>query len=107
MTDEPTSPTTEPAADTAPEDPKLKELKSRAQFTRPTVKVSHDGVSERLLKELNAALDRDELVKVKFVAMKDAKKILSRVIEQQTKSLMVQRVGHTATYYRARGAGGA
>lgn len=102
MTDETVSPDTESAPDTRSDDPKLKDLKARAQLTRATVKFSHDGVCERLLKELNAALDKDELVKVKFVAMKDQKKILSRVLEQQTKSLMVQRVGHTATYYRAK-----
>ncbi|MEQ1861870.1 MAG: YhbY family RNA-binding protein [Chthoniobacteraceae bacterium] len=100
MTDEPIEATSAPAQE--PEDPKLKELKARAQLTKATVKVGHDGVSERLIKILNGALDQHELVKVKFGAMKDQKKLLSRVLEQQTNSLMVQRVGHTATYYRAR-----
>lgn len=83
-------------------DPKLKELKARAQLTKATLKVSHDGVSERLIRLVNEALDQNELVKVRFVAQKDQKRLLSRVLEQQTNSLMVQRVGHTATYYRAR-----
>jgi RNA-binding protein YhbY len=36
------------------------------------------------------------------MAMKDQKKILARAIEVQTESKMVQRVGNTATYYRAK-----
>jgi RNA-binding protein len=95
MTDEPTPPAEQ-------EDPKLKELKSRAQRLQPLIRVSHDGVSERLLKAMNEALDHHELVKVRFVALKEQKKGLSRAIEQLTNSLMVQRVGHTATYYRAK-----
>lgn len=82
--------------------PKLKELKARAQLTQATVRIGHQGISESLIKSVNEALDQHELVKVKFVAMKDQKKALSRVLEKETGALMVQRVGHTATYYRAK-----
>ena len=102
MTDEPVSPDSESAAELAPGDPKLKELKARAQLTRATIRVGHNGVSENLIKELNIALDQHELVKVKFAARKDEKRSLSREIEQRTNSLMVQRVGFTATYFRAK-----
>jgi len=84
------------------DDPKLKELKARAQHTHASLNVKHDGPSERFLKVLNDALDREEMVKIRFVALKDQKKGLSRVIEQMTGALLVQRVGHTATYYRAK-----
>ena len=87
------------------EDPKLSDLKSRAQRAQAIIRVSHDGVSEGLLKAMNEALDLHEVVKVKFVARKDEKKILSRVIEEKTDSVMVQRVGHTATYYRRKKSG--
>lgn len=101
MTDEPTPPDHIDALKDS-DDPKLKELKARAQFTRASINVSHDGVSEQLVKRVSEALDRDEMVKVRFVALKDQKRALSRALEQMTDSLMVQRVGHTATYYRAR-----
>ena len=55
-----------------------------------------------MLKALNDALDQHELVKIKFTALKDEKKVLARAIEVQTESKMVQRVGNTATYYRAK-----
>lgn len=112
MTDEPTP--TEPAAEAPkpapffsaladhPDNPKLKELKARAQLTQVSVKISHDGISERLIRVMNDALDQHEMVKVKFVALKDQKRALSRVLEAATNSMMVQRVGHTATYFRAK-----
>ena len=83
-------------------EPKLGELKSRAQLLQPLVRVGHDGISPQMLKALNDALDQHELVKIKFMAMKDQKKVLARAIEVQTESKMVQRVGNTATYYRAK-----
>lgn len=95
------------AKDAEQKDPRLKDLKARAQLTRATVKVGHDGVSERFLKIMNDELDLHELVKVKFTANKDQKKGLSRIVEEMTNSLMVQRVGHTATYYRAKSASAA
>jgi RNA-binding protein len=85
-----------------PAEPKLGELKSRAQLLQPLVRVGHDGISPAMLKALNEALDQHELVKIKFMAMKDQKKILARAIEVQTESKMVQRVGNTATYFRAK-----
>lgn len=102
MTDEPKPPRTPNALDDKSDDPKLKELKARAQLTRFSIKIGHGGINDGVVNEVNAALDRDEIVKVKFVALKDQKKALSRVLEQMTNSLMVQRVGHTATYYRAK-----
>jgi RNA-binding protein len=85
-----------------PSEPKLGELKSRAQLLDPLVRVGQDGVSPQLIKAVNDALNLHELVKIKFMALKDQKKVLVREIEQQTHSRMVQRVGNTATYYRAK-----
>lgn len=84
-------------------EPKLGELKSKAQLLQPLVRVGHDGISAPMLKALNDALDQHELVKIKFTALKDQKKVLARAIEVQTESKMVQRVGNTATYYRKKG----
>ena len=84
---------------------KLGELKSRAQLLQPLVRVGHDGISPAMLKALNDALDQHELVKIKFMALKDQKKVLARAIEVQTEATLVQRVGNTATYYRARKSG--
>jgi RNA-binding protein len=85
-----------------PIEPKLGELKSRAQLLEPLVRVGHDGISPQMLKALSDALDQHELVKFKFMALKDQKKVLARAIEVQMEATRVQRVGNTATYYRAK-----
>jgi RNA-binding protein len=82
------------------DNPRLAALKAKAQTLKPLVRVGHEGVSEGFLKSLNEALDQHELVKIKFVAMKEFKKGMSRHIATLTDSELVQRVGNTATYFR-------
>jgi len=88
-------------------DPKLGELKARAQMLKPLIRVSHEGLTQKLIVALNQALDQHELVKVKFMAMKDQKKVLAKALEVQTDARLVQQVGHTATYWRAKKKAGA
>lgn len=83
-------------------DPKLGELKARAQMLKPLIRVSHEGITQKLIAALNQALDQHELVKIKFMAMKDQKKVLAKALEVQTDATLVQQVGHTATYWRAK-----
>jgi RNA-binding protein len=83
-------------------DPKLGELKARAQLLKPIIRVSHEGLTQKLIAALNQALDQHELVKIKFMASKDQKKVLAKALEVQTNARLVQQVGHTATYWRAK-----
>src|SRR5215217_1064577 len=83
-------------------DPKLGELKARAQMLKPLIRLSHEGITQKTIAALNQALDQHELVKVKFMAMKDQKKVLAKALEVQTDARLVQQVGHTATYWRAK-----
>lgn len=83
-------------------DPKLGELKARAQMLKPLIRVSHEGITQKLIAALNQALDQHELVKIKFMAMKDQKKVLAKALEVQTDARLVQQVGHTATYWRGK-----
>jgi RNA-binding protein len=89
------------------QDPKLGELKGRAQMLKPLVRLSHDGITQKIITALNQALDQHELVKVKFMAMKDQKKVLAKALEVASDSRLVQQVGHTATYWRAKKAASA
>ena len=84
------------------DDPKLGELKARAQLLKPLIRVSHEGLTQKLIAALNQALDQHELVKIKFMAMKDQKKVLAKALGVQTEATVVQQVGHTATFWRAR-----
>jgi RNA-binding protein len=86
------------------QEPRMRELKRRAQLLSPVVRIGVDGASDRVVHAIIEALERHELVKVKFVAQKEDKKQLVRQLEQQTGSRLVQQVGHTATYFRLRSA---
>ena len=80
----------------------LHELKARAQRLEPVVKIGHAGVTEALVRSLDAALTAHQLVKVKFTAFKDEKKILAPQLAGQTGSELIQRVGNVAVYFRRR-----
>lgn len=81
-------------------EPNLRDLKVRAQQLNPSVKLGKAGVTPEFLAELNGALDRNQLVKVRFEGFKDERKPLSKELAEKTESLLVQQVGHTAVYYR-------
>lgn len=51
-------------------------------------------------KELNDALERTELVKVRFADLKEEKKVLAPQIAEKSGSHFVTRVGHVAVYFR-------
>lgn len=82
-------------------EPSLRELKSRAQLLKPTAKLGKAGASPEFLAELEKLLTLHQLVKVRFEGFKDERKTLSKELAAQTRSQLVQQVGHTAVYYRA------
>lgn len=83
--------------------PKLSDLKARAQRLDPIVKVGHAGVSEAFLRSLDEALTQHELVKIKFSDFKEQKKQLAPEIARRTQSKLIMRVGNVAVYYRGKG----
>jgi len=77
-----------------------RQLKSIAQRLEATVRVGKNGLSDGFFKELNDALERTELVKVRFADLKEEKKILAPQIAEKSGSHFVTRVGHVAVYFR-------
>lgn len=77
-------------------------MKARAQLLEPVLKVGKSGVSDGFLAALDQALNDHELVKIRFDAFKEQKKVLAPQIAERTASQLVMRVGHVAVYYRAR-----
>lgn len=77
-----------------------RQLKSKAQRLDATVKVGKNGLSEGFFKEMGDALDRLELVKVRFTDLKDEKKQLAPQIAERTQSHFVTRVGNVAVFFR-------
>ncbi len=80
--------------------PQRRQLKAIAQGMDASIKIGKNGLSEGFLKELGEALDRLELVKVRFVEFKEEKKELAPKIAELTNSQLVTRVGHVAVYFK-------
>ena len=85
--------------------PTLRQLKSRSQQLKPLIHLGKAGPTPEFLAALDETLDRNHLVKLRFEAMKDERKTLSRKLAEITGSLLVQQVGHTAVYFRKRTSG--
>ena len=78
----------------------LRELKSRAQLLKPTIKLGKAGATPEFYTAFNETLNSQHLVKLRFEGMKDERKTLSKELAAQTGSLLVQQVGHTAVFFR-------
>jgi RNA-binding protein len=85
-------------------EPNLRELKSRAQQLKPTIRLGKAGLTAEFLAAFDEALQRVTLVKLRFEDFKDERKTLSKQLAEQSGSRLVQQVGHTAVFYRAKGA---
>ena len=76
-------------------------LRGLAHSLSPIVLVGNKGISDNLLDELKQALDRHELVKLRVLAeTREERDQLVLAIQRHTGAELIQRVGHTATFYR-------
>ena len=79
-----------------------KYLRSLAHSLKPVVFVGKNGLTDELLASLDAALDRHELIKVKFIEHKEKaqKDQLVGTICREMDSARAGLIGHTAIIYR-------
>jgi RNA-binding protein len=79
-----------------------KYLRGLAHHLVPAVSVGQKGLTPSLVEELDRALDRHELVKVKFLDFKEkeAKTALSAELAEKTGAALCGLIGHTAIFYR-------
>lgn len=79
-----------------------KYLRGRAHRLKTVVLVGQKGISASLLASLQEALNVHELIKVRFVDLKDrgAKAECLAEIERRTGSCLAGQIGHTAILYR-------
>jgi RNA-binding protein len=75
-------------------------LKSVAHHLKPLVHVGKLGISDNLIDAMDQALEKHELVKVKFVDLKDEKTEISETLAEKTSSELVGIIGNIATFYR-------
>lgn len=79
-----------------------KYLRGLAHGLKALVFVGQKGVAPAVLEAAREALRAHELIKVKFVDLKDrrVKAELAAEIERSTDSVLVGLIGHTAIFYR-------
>lgn len=76
-------------------------LRALAHSLRPVVILGPDGPTEAVTKELDEALARHELVKVKLAAEGEAEcDAQTEALVEGSDSLLVQRIGNVAVLYR-------
>ena len=78
-------------------------LRGLAHGMSPVVFIGHKGLTERVILSMDTALRAHELVKVKFVDIKDRtlKEELAERIEGETLCEMVGMIGHVGVFFRA------
>ena len=77
-----------------------KYLRGLAHHLKPLVQVGKQGLIENLITTVSQALDAHELIKVKFLDLKERKEDLSRELATRTKSELAGLVGNIAILYR-------
>lgn len=79
-----------------------KYLRGLAHNLKPAVTIGQKGITAPVVTEIDEALNRYELIKIKFVDFKekDQKKELVSIIEEKTASHTVGMIGHTVIFYR-------
>ena len=77
-------------------------LKGLAHKVKPVVFVGHKGITDAVTHSTEEALNKHELIKLKFIDFKEKtrKKELAARLEKITGSEMVGMVGHTAIFFR-------
>jgi RNA-binding protein len=77
-------------------------LRGLGQGLKPVVHVGRSGAGESLVRAADRALDSHELIKVKFVDLKekDEKRDAARLLEEALSCELVGMIGHTGLFYR-------
>jgi RNA-binding protein len=75
-------------------------LRGQAHSLRPLVQIGKQGLTEAALRQIDAALDDHELIKVQAPASKEEKREMARQIETALEAEVVGLIGHILTLYR-------
>ena len=79
-----------------------KALRAQAHGLKPVVSVGQKGMTDALFRAVDRALERHELIKVKFIEMKEKeeKQAAARVLEEKARCDLVGLIGHTGIFFR-------
>jgi len=73
-----------------------------AHKLKPVVFIGQKGIGDTVLKSTGEALEKHELIKVKFIEFKekDSKKEIAGIIEEKLSCELVGMIGHMAIFYK-------
>lgn len=77
-----------------------KYLRGLANPLKPIVFIGKGGLTPQVFDAIDEALQKHELIKVKFLEFKEDKKELSREIEEKGHCILSGMIGHVAIFYR-------
>jgi len=81
----------------------MNRLKIRSRVTEPTIWVGKEGVTQRLLEQVEKQLESRQLVKLKVqksTATKSETINVAKEVSTATESTIVDVIGHTFTLYK-------
>lgn len=75
-------------------------LRKSCHHIKPIISVGNAGLSENVMSEIELALSHHELVKMKLAGDSNERKAMAEKIAADTGAVLVQSIGHTASFYR-------
>ena len=78
----------------------IKYLRGISHDIHPVVMVADKGLTENVMNEIEIALDRHELVKIKLRTDRETRAEFIQVILDKTGSAKIHSIGQTLTIYR-------
>lgn len=75
-------------------------LRKSCHHIKPIVSIGNAGLSENVMSEIELALSHHELVKMKLAGNSEERKVMTDKIAADTGAVLVQKIGHTASFYR-------
>ena len=75
-------------------------LRKSCHHIKPIVSIGNAGLTENVMSEIELALEHHELVKLKINGNSEERKSMANAIVKKTKAVLVQVIGHTASFYR-------
>ena len=76
-------------------------LRKSCHHIKPIISVGNAGLTENVMSEIELALNHHELVKMKLAGNSEERKAMANKIIADTGAVLVQTIGHTASFYRA------
>ena len=78
----------------------IKFLREKCHHIKPIVTVGGAGLTDNVMSEVELALSHHELVKMKINGDSAERKNMINKIVVDTTAVLVQTIGHTASFYR-------